>query len=412
MLHTWSGWREYEHIWLPDDDILTSQRVINDMFDVASGVGLDLYTPALDEHSYYAHFDMLQNRSFFGRWVGFVEIMVPGFSRTALEALLPTLDLSETGWGLGLDSVWPKLLDYKNVGVIDGLPVTHTRPIGQRRDDELARRMLDESDVILERYECRQVHATFGAFGADLRPLDLAPEALLAELVCGWQYVFERDPRVLAWIVDYQGQFFTWPDYPVEGTPDPRAAGGRLHRRGALTRPTAEQLGHVAPRWHDAHDPGVPQCDRPLGSFVTRHELQHPDGRKPCCHRRPHAGDGVLDRQPPVSEHVELLRGEAIDGRVGFAHGRRQRILRTEADAGRNRSASAVAARTRVEASGRARGHHGQANLTRQLVERVTDGGVGPQHGGERLGHHGPLGDDPPLERLGLEHDLRLRRQR
>jgi len=220
VLNTWSGWRDYDHIWLPDDDILTSQPVINQMFDTARGVGLDLFAPALDERSYYAHFDMLQNRSFFGRWVGFVEIMVPGFSRTALETLLPTLDLSETGWGLGLDSVWPKLLDYKNIGVIDGLAVTHTRPIGQRRDDELARRMLDESDVILERYECRQVHATFGAFGADLAALDLAPEALLAELVCGWQYVFERDPRVLAWIVDYQGQFFTWPDYPVEGTPD------------------------------------------------------------------------------------------------------------------------------------------------------------------------------------------------
>src|SRR3954452_12570605 len=134
---------------------------------------------------------MLQNRSFFGRWVGFVEIMVPGFSRTALESLLPTLDLSETGWGLGLDSVWPKLLNYRNVGVIDALAVTHTRPIGQRRDDELAKRMLDESDAILDQYDCGQVHATFGAFGPDLARLDLAPEELLVGLVSGWQYVFE-----------------------------------------------------------------------------------------------------------------------------------------------------------------------------------------------------------------------------
>jgi hypothetical protein len=220
VLHTWSGWRDYEQIWLPDDDILASQRVINDMFDVASGVGLDLFAPALDEHSHYAHFDMLRNRSFFGRWVGFVEIMVPGFSCTALDRLLPTLDLSETGWGLGLDSVWPKLLGYRNVGVIDGLTVTHTRPIGQRRDEELAKRMLDESNAILERYDCRQEHVTFGAFGADLVPLNLAPEALLAQLVCGWQYVFEQDPRVLAWVVDHQSRFFTWPAYPVEGTPD------------------------------------------------------------------------------------------------------------------------------------------------------------------------------------------------
>jgi hypothetical protein len=228
VLRDWSGWRSYEHIWLPDDDIATTQQVVNDLFDVAGGVGLDLFAPALDAASYYAHFDMLQNRRLFGRWVGFVEIMVPGFSRTALEELQHTLDLSETGWGLGLDSVWPKLLDYQNIGVIDGLTVSHTRPIGQRRDDDLAARMLQESDEILERYECEQVHATFGAFDADLNRVDMTPAELLVELVAGWQYVFEHDPRVLGWIMDFQRPLAAWPGYPVEGTPErhPPAAGG------------------------------------------------------------------------------------------------------------------------------------------------------------------------------------------
>jgi hypothetical protein len=220
VLRAWPGWRDYDQIWMPDDDIATTQSTINAMFDVARGVGLDLFAPALDGASYYAHFDMLQNRRLFGRWVGFVEIMVPGFSRRALELVQPTLDLSETGWGLGLDSVWPKLLGYENVGVIDGLPVTHTRAIGQRRDDALAVRMMQEADAILERYDCDQVHATFGAFDADLARLDLTPEALLAELVSGWQYVFERDPRVLAWIMHFQQPLAEWPPYPGEGTPE------------------------------------------------------------------------------------------------------------------------------------------------------------------------------------------------
>jgi hypothetical protein len=220
VLASWSGWHDYERIWLPDDDISTTQQVIDEMFRVAEGVGLDLFAPALDAASHYAHFDMLQNRRLFGRYVGFVEIMVPGFSRTALEMLQPTLDLSETGWGLGLDSVWPKLLEYRNIGVIDGLPVTHTRPIGQRRDDDLARRMMLESDAILERYDCDQVHATFGAFDAEMAPVELSPEELLVELVAGWQYVFERDPRVLAWIVSFQSSLGPWPRYPLEGTPE------------------------------------------------------------------------------------------------------------------------------------------------------------------------------------------------
>jgi hypothetical protein len=228
VLKGWGGWRDYEQIWLPDDDIRASQSAINEMFDVAGAVGLDLFAPALDQSSYYAHFITMQNKSFYGRWVGFVEIMIPGFSRNALELLLPTLDLTETGWGSGLDSVWPKILNYKNVGIIDGITVTHTRPVGEMRDASLRRRTLDESDALLQQYDCSQMHTTFGAFGRDLKPLELTPERLLVEVVKGSQYLFERDARVLAWIVDYQKRCFTWPEYPIAGTPSPYPGAGTL----------------------------------------------------------------------------------------------------------------------------------------------------------------------------------------
>ena len=219
VLNEWDGWREYDYIWLPDDDIYANQDTISRMFHVAEAMGLDLFAPALHESSYFAHFITMRNASFYGRWVGFVEIMIPGFSRTALERLLPTLDLSETGWGWGLDSVWPKLLDYENVGIIDGTTVIHTRPVGQMRDPELGRRVHAESDAILASHDCRQVHTTFRAFGPDLKPLDLTPERLLMELVRGSEYLCERDPRVLSWIMDFQRPHFRWPDYPIAGTP-------------------------------------------------------------------------------------------------------------------------------------------------------------------------------------------------
>jgi len=53
VLHEWEGWRQYEYIWLPDDDIEASQEVISALFDVASSVGLQLFAPALDETSFY-----------------------------------------------------------------------------------------------------------------------------------------------------------------------------------------------------------------------------------------------------------------------------------------------------------------------------------------------------------------------
>jgi hypothetical protein len=201
------------------------------MFDVAEGVGLDLFAPALHASSYYAHFITMENPSFHGRWVGFVEIMIPGFSRTALEKLLPTLDLTETGWGWGLDSLWPKLLDYKNVGIIDGTPVLHTRPVGQMRDAELGRRVMEESDRILASGDCRQMHTTFGAFDSSLERLELEPERLLVELVKGWEYLIQRDPRVLWWIAEYQKGHFSWPEYPIAGTPEVARAGAPVEAR-------------------------------------------------------------------------------------------------------------------------------------------------------------------------------------
>ena len=219
LLNGWDGWRGYERIWLPDDDLLADSRTIDRMFAIAAGAGLELFAPALDERSYYAHFSTMRNPRFHGRWTGFVEIMMPGFTAGALAELLPTLDLSTTGWGWGLDSLWPKLLGYRDVGIIDATPVLHTRPVGAMRDAELRARVLAESDRILAAGGCRQEHRTLSAFGADLGPLPLSPEALLAELVHGWRYLIDRDPRIHAWIADYQRPATGWIDYPVEGTP-------------------------------------------------------------------------------------------------------------------------------------------------------------------------------------------------
>jgi hypothetical protein len=241
-LRAWDGWREYDYIWMPDDDIRVSQKAINKMFAVAQGAGLDLFAPALDADSYFAHFDTVCNPSFFGRWVGFVEIMVPGFSRPALERLQPTLDLSETGWGWGLDSVWPKLLDYKNVGIIDAVTVTHTRPVGVMRDPDLRRRVLAESDALLARYDCEQRHVTFGAFDADLQTVEQSPQQLLSELVAGAWPLIDADPRVLAWIASFQAEHFGALEYPTAGTPQGPPPARRNGRKAA---PTPSGIGHV-----------------------------------------------------------------------------------------------------------------------------------------------------------------------
>src|SRR5947209_13940316 len=153
-LRRWDGWLDYDYIWLPDDDLLTTSGRIDRLFEAARVAELDLFAPALSENSYFAHFDTMRNTRFYGRRVGFVEIMCPAFSRSALERLLFTLELSETGWGWGLDSVWPKLLEYRNVAVLDGVHVRHTRPVGAMRDPDLRARVHAESERLLAAFEC------------------------------------------------------------------------------------------------------------------------------------------------------------------------------------------------------------------------------------------------------------------
>jgi hypothetical protein len=66
LLNGWEGWRDYDYVWLPDDDIFADQTTISRMFAAAHGVGLDLFAPALHETSAYAHFSTMRNRSFHG----------------------------------------------------------------------------------------------------------------------------------------------------------------------------------------------------------------------------------------------------------------------------------------------------------------------------------------------------------
>ena len=219
LLSTWDGWREYDYIWLPDDDIFASQNTISEFFKAARSLQFQLCAPALHVGSYYAHYITMRNHSFFARRVGFVEIMVPCFSREALELLLPTFELSTTGWGWGLDSLWPKRLGYKDIGIVDGVSVLHTRPVGQFRDAELARRVNEEADRIHRSEECGQHMVTFAGISSDLQNVSLSPDELLVALTAGWQYLFQREPKVLRWIVEHQKPISERSPYPIAGSP-------------------------------------------------------------------------------------------------------------------------------------------------------------------------------------------------
>jgi hypothetical protein len=127
---TWQGWREYERIWLPDDDLECQAADIDRLFDLMPALDLHLAQPSLSWNSYISLILTAHNPNFALRYTSFVEPMAPCFSRQLLERVLPTFGEIISGWGL--DYIWPRYLDNPPLqcAVIDRVQVRHTRPVG------------------------------------------------------------------------------------------------------------------------------------------------------------------------------------------------------------------------------------------------------------------------------------------
>ena len=130
-------WRNYDYVWLPDDDLAVTESVINRLFEQASSLGLALVQPALSWVSFFSHDLTLRSPSFRLRYTNFVEIMAPCFSRDFLATCLPTFAENRSGWGL--DYLWPRLLPsgQRRCAILDEVEITHTRPLGGPNYDEL-----------------------------------------------------------------------------------------------------------------------------------------------------------------------------------------------------------------------------------------------------------------------------------
>jgi len=124
--------QKYDAVWMPDDDLLIDAHQINRMFQFFMAFELQLAQPALSEDSYFSHSSLLKPHvQSVLRYVNFIEVMAPIFSKACLTQLTPTLSQSPSGWGL--DNLWPNLLnnpDKTAIAVIDAVTVVHTRPVG------------------------------------------------------------------------------------------------------------------------------------------------------------------------------------------------------------------------------------------------------------------------------------------
>lgn len=133
---------EYEAIWLPDDDLDTDTKTINQMFSMFQENKLWLAQPSLSPDSY----------SF--RHTNFVEVMAPLFSRQSLLQCLFTFNQSISGYGL--DFIWPKILGLPKdkIAVFDSVSVRHTRPSSGPAYKVFPVPPIDEMHHLAEIFEC------------------------------------------------------------------------------------------------------------------------------------------------------------------------------------------------------------------------------------------------------------------
>jgi hypothetical protein len=197
LLKSWSGWRDYRYVVLADDDLMMTEATVTGFFERCVQLGAQLAQPALAPDSYASHLVVMRNSEFAVRQVTFVEVMLPCFRADVLADLLWTLDLTETGYGFGLDSLWPKLLGYQDLYIVDHLPVFHTRAVGVMRDEETERSLRAEEEMIMTKYDCALIRQTVSGWLKDGRRIEAGDPSLFHRLVRGYDWLFERQPELL-----------------------------------------------------------------------------------------------------------------------------------------------------------------------------------------------------------------------
>lgn len=223
-------WRDYEFIWLPDDDIATNVNDINYFFKLAEQQQFMLCQPALTWDSYFSWPITLQNKSFQWRFVNFVEVMIPCFSINAFKKILPTFNENKSGWGL--EFLWMRILAEENksdnkVAVVDAVAMHHTRPVGSAgsgtgvskfsKKNKLTKFFnnsaqvlspLEELRLLMKKYDLKEQATCMGGILKDGKQLNLQDKQDLLRVI-----VNGVDPRRLSQDDLFQGIY-------IEVTPE------------------------------------------------------------------------------------------------------------------------------------------------------------------------------------------------
>ena len=124
--------KQYDYVAFIDDDIQASATQLSRLFAIGHELNLSIWQPSLSWTSYFTYAGTLRNPSFKIRYVNYIEMMAPFFSRDALFSVKP---LFGYGWESGLDLIWASALEptARRFAIVDAISVEHTRPVGAEK---------------------------------------------------------------------------------------------------------------------------------------------------------------------------------------------------------------------------------------------------------------------------------------
>jgi hypothetical protein len=130
--------KQYDYIWLPDDDIRCTCGDIDRFFALCRQFKLALAQPSLTATSFISHPITMHNPHYLVRFTNYVESMVICIRNDIFMPCFRTFSENTTGWGL--DYLWATMAQGRSerIGIVDAVQVKHTRAFGGPNYDYLS----------------------------------------------------------------------------------------------------------------------------------------------------------------------------------------------------------------------------------------------------------------------------------
>ncbi len=162
--------KQYDYIFVPDDDLHLKTQDINRIFELANEYKLEICQPSII--GYYDVTITLHVPGLLLRYTNFVEVMCPCFSQNAFQKCLHTFDYTRSCWGI--DVWWDKILGNPKdkQAILDDVIAIHTRRCrgGENYANNNLKDPYKDLEKLFKEHNLIHCNKTYGNIHKDIGP--------------------------------------------------------------------------------------------------------------------------------------------------------------------------------------------------------------------------------------------------